>query len=125
MTTVRVAATKLDSGAKGKVWFFLWKEGQSDGFPRFDKGNPIARLAVSAASPTTEFPDVQSGTYAISSFHDEKETGKVETNFIGMPKCALGTSGSPSGFGPPSFEKCTFVVSGSPVQLTIELKKIF
>lgn len=124
MASVRITA-KLE-GTKGKVWFFLWKEGQAQGFPRFDKGSPVASLSVSAASPSATFAAVQPGIYAVSSFHDEKETGKPETNLIGMPKCALGVSNNVTGgFGPPPFEKASFTVASAHVELTIELKKIF
>lgn len=124
MTSVRVSA-KLDGATKGKVWFYLWREGAHADFPRFDKGKPIASASVPIAAPAHEFTGVAPGTYAISSFHDEKETGQIETNFIGMPKCALGVSGTPSSFGPPAFDKCKFTVGSEPAQVAIQLRKIF
>lgn len=59
--------------------------------------------------------DVAPGTYAIKAFHDVDRNGKLDTNFMGIPKEPYGFSNDAMGtFGPPSFDQASFkVVSGT------------
>lgn len=57
------------------------------------------------------FKNIPPGDYAVSVFHDENSNGKIDTNFIGIPKEGFGFSNDAMGaFGPPSFEKAGVVV---------------
>lgn len=52
------------------------------------------------------FEVVPSGTYAVSLIHDANRNGKLDSNFIGIPREGFGFSNDAMGkFGPPSFEK--------------------
>ncbi len=74
---------------------------------------------------TYVFSDLKEGTYAIAAFYDENSNNLLDTNFIGIPKEALGTSGTPKNkFGPPKFKNCKFYLN-SDQAIEIELKKIF
>lgn len=53
------------------------------------------------------------GTFAISIFHDINGDEKLNTNFIGIPKEPYGFSNAKGTFGPPSFEKASFIMPGS------------
>jgi uncharacterized protein (DUF2141 family) len=54
-----------------------------------------------------EFPGVAPGTYAISVFHDQNSNGKLDTNFMGMPREGVGASNNPKGgLGLPKFPRC-------------------
>ena len=60
-------------------------------------------------SSTTTFEDIPSGVYAISVFHDENDNGKMDTNFMGIPKEDYGCSNDASGFmGPPKWKDAKF-----------------
>jgi uncharacterized protein (DUF2141 family) len=39
-----------------------------------------------------EFPGVAPNTYAVSVFHDENSNGKLDTNFMGIPREGVGAS---------------------------------
>lgn len=55
------------------------------------------------------FEDLPAGTYAVSIFHDENDNGKMDTNFIGIPKEDYGCSNGATGFmGPPKWEDAKF-----------------
>lgn len=72
-----------------------------------------------AVKSTTVQPDVKSvtfdevpkGRYAVSVVHDVNENGKLDTNWIGLPKEPFGFSNKSMGtFGPPSFNDTSFNV---------------
>jgi uncharacterized protein (DUF2141 family) len=125
-TTIEVQIANLHNAA-GKVWICLWKEGETEGFPRCDKSKPLAKLSAPAGAPTVVFPGVKPGTYAISMFHDEKETGVPETNMVGLPKSGIGMSNNPAVgvTSPPSFDKARFTVGADVVRHTIEARYLF
>ena len=68
------------------------------------------------------FDSVPSGTFAISVIHDSNKNGRLDTNFMGVPKEGIGFSNDVMGsFGPPAFDKAKFVVSSS-VTMTIRMR---
>lgn len=91
----------------------IFKEG--NGFPR-DHTQAWQRKLVKASNGKVDvqFTGTPQGEYAIAVFHDENNSGKVETNFIGMPKEGVGISNNiihqvPP---PPSFKRALFKVTG-------------
>ena len=67
------------------------------------------------------FEGVPFGTYALKVFHDENDNGKLDTNFVGMPKEAFGFSNDAMGrFGPPDFDAASFEL-GQP-ELLLEIR---
>jgi len=55
------------------------------------------------------FTDIPQGVYAVSIFHDENDNGKMDTNFMGIPKEDYGCSNDASGFmGPPKWKDAKF-----------------
>jgi len=55
------------------------------------------------------FKNVPAGTYAVSYVHDENNNGKMDTNFIGIPKEGYGCSNDAQGFmGPPEWRDAKF-----------------
>lgn len=68
------------------------------------------------------FDKVDPGTYAVSIIHDSNRNGKLDSNFLGVPKEGFGFSNNVMGsFGPPSFEKATFNVN-TTTQVSIRLR---
>lgn len=68
------------------------------------------------------FENVPTGTYAISLFHDENNNGKLDTNFLGIPKEDTGSSNNaPANFGPPEWEDAKFEVKGEKIKQSIKL----
>lgn len=101
LSSIKVTAEGLRN-SDGKVVLCLWRD-DDVGFPRCDRGTAYRKLEVMSGSPSAIFVDVPEGEYAISLFHDEKSTGKIETNFVGLPKSGIGVSGE--FLGPPVFSK--------------------
>jgi uncharacterized protein (DUF2141 family) len=94
----------------------------ADGFPRdHAKATALARAPIANQAGTCDFKDLPPGTYAIASFHDELETGKMETNFLGMPQEVYGFSNDarPSALTPPPFSACKFTYSGGVMNITM------
>ena len=55
------------------------------------------------------FKDLPQGVYAVSIFHDENDNGKMDKNFMGIPKEDYGCSNDASGFmGPPKWKDAKF-----------------
>lgn len=105
---------------KGTILFLLFKD--EEGFPDQEdlairQGSVEAFRAKEMGISVKDLPD---GTYALSVFHDENGNGKLDTNYIGIPKEAFAFSMNPKVFfGPPSFKKARFKLSNS-LNLKIE-----
>ena len=77
---------------------------------------------ASSKQVTVILENVKPGEYAITTFHDENDNDKLDTNFMGMPKELYGFSHDAKGsFGPPSFDKAKVNVNGDK-KLVINLK---
>lgn len=73
------------------------------------KGIKSAKTIVKNKKTFAVFTNIPTGTYAISFFHDENSNGKIDRNFIGIPKEGYGTSNDAKGFmGPPKYEDAKF-----------------
>ncbi len=60
------------------------------------------------------FDNLPAGQYAITVLHDENDNGKLDSNFLGIPKEGVGFSNNASAtFGPPSWEKAKFKLEDS------------
>jgi uncharacterized protein (DUF2141 family) len=69
-----------------------------------------------------EFSGVAPGTYAISVFHDENSNGKLDTNFMGIPREGVGASNGAKGhLGPPKFDAAAFRFAGGQLDLKITI----
>jgi len=104
---------------KGQVLCAIYSS--ADGFPKKgDKAVAHATSSISAGHAVCEFPGLNPGTYAISVFHDENSNGKLDTNFIGIPREGVGASNNAKGhFGPPKFDAAVFHFAGSRLELKI------
>lgn len=81
-----------------------------------------ATSEISGGRATCQFQNVPSGVYAASVFHDENSNGKLDTNFVGIPREGVGASNNAKGhFGPPKFSAAAFQHSGGRTNLTISI----
>ena|SRR5215467_227053 len=106
---------------KGQVFCALYSS--SNGFPK-DGQKAIARAksSISNKKATCEFSGILSGTYAVSVFHDENSNGKLDTNFLGIPREGVGASNNAKGhLGPPKFDAAAFHLLGGTMNLKIEM----
>ncbi len=84
----------------------------------------IASRKVKAAegSLTIVFDNLKPGNYAVSTFHDENENEKLDSNFFGIPKELYGFSNNAKGsFGPPSFANARVTIDHVK-KITIDLR---
>jgi len=106
---------------KGQVQCSLFSSAAD--FPkRADKALARAKSGISKGHASCEFPGVAEGIYAVSVFHDENANGKLDTNFVGIPREGVGASNNAKGhLGPPKFEAAAFRFSGGQLELEITI----
>ncbi len=104
---------------QGKVLCSLYSS--SEGFPKKAE-KAIARISseISDRRAVCQFTGLRPGTYAVSVFHDENSNGKLDTNFMGIPREGVGASNNAKGhFGPPKFDAAAFRFPGGRLDLKI------
>jgi uncharacterized protein (DUF2141 family) len=118
--TLKVIFENLSS-FKGKLHYILFD--QREGFPNEeDKGIKQGTISAMDAKEGLLIDGLQEGTYALSVFHDENSNGKLDTNFLGIPKEDFGFSNNPRiFFGPPSFNGSKFEFKTDQV-MSIKMK---
>jgi uncharacterized protein (DUF2141 family) len=107
--------------SKGQVLCALFSS--ADGFPKNSaKASGRTKANISNGHAICEFPGVPPGTYAVSVFHDENSNGKLDTNFMGIPREGVGASNNAKGhLGPPRFDAAAFRFSGGRLELKIKV----
>jgi len=118
---IRVEVSGL-RGDKGQIVCALFAS--AEGYPKKDeKAVAHAHGAIAEKRASCEFMGIAPGTYAVSVFHDENSNGKLDTNFIGMPKEGVGASNNASGhMGPPKFSAAAFPYAGGALELKITIR---
>jgi uncharacterized protein (DUF2141 family) len=107
---------------KGKVVCSLYSS--ADGFPKeADKAKSHVSASITDKRAVCEFMGIApNATYAISVFHDENSNGKLDTNFMGIPREGVGASNGAKGhFGPPKFDAAAFRFQGGRLDLKITI----
>jgi uncharacterized protein (DUF2141 family) len=115
---VEIAGLRND---KGKVMCALFSSASD--FPKH-AGKAVMRTTVAIADrhAVCEFAGVTPGTYAVSTVHDEDSNGRLDTNFIGIPREGVGASNNAKGhFGPPKFDAASFRYSGGRLDLKVNI----
>jgi uncharacterized protein (DUF2141 family) len=85
-----------------------------------DKAIAQTKSGISQGHAVCVFRGVTAGRYAVSAFHDENSNGKMDTNFMGIPREGVGASNNARGhFGPPKFDAAAFQYSGGTLDLSI------
>ena len=107
---------------KGKYLLYLYNN--KKGFPNdVDKSIKTAKGSILNGISTIVLKDISDGEYAISVIHDENGNGKMDTNFLGMPKEGVGVSNNAKGhFGSPSYEDSKFQLNKKSLILNITIK---
>jgi uncharacterized protein (DUF2141 family) len=118
--SIRVEITGLRND-KGQVVCALFSS--PGDFPKkIDKALAHATSVIANGHAACEFPAVVVGTYAVSVIHDENSNGKLDTNFLGIPREGVGASNNAKGhFVPPKFDAAAFNFSGEHLVLKITI----
>lgn len=113
-----VVVIKNVKEAKGRIAVALFSNEKDFATKAMQGKTTVAK----AGEVQITFENITSGDYAISVMHDANENDELDSNAIGIPKEGFGFSNDAMGmFGPPSFEKAKFNLSGDN-KVTITLK---
>ena len=116
---IKITVTGLRSD-KGKLYLSLYNS--EKGYPK--EPSAAYRLAFSdihGGRSTLLLAGIPQGTYAIACYHDENDNGKLDANFLGIPKEGTGASNDARGsLGPPKFRDAKFQLV-SDTTLTIRI----
>ena len=118
---IKVEVVGLHS-ANGDVKCALFNS--ADGFPADSlKAVKTTTGPIHDGTAECDFDQVPSGEYGIAVYHDENSNGKLDRNFVGMPKEGVGASNDATGtFGPPPFDHARFTYSGGVKAVTIHIR---
>jgi uncharacterized protein (DUF2141 family) len=96
----------------------------ADGYPtKPEKAWRLAAAPVAKGAARVVFAEIPAGTYAVSVYHDENNNGKLDANWLGIPKEGTGASNDAKGrMGPPRFEAARFQLDPPGRTLTIHLR---
>ncbi len=97
-----------------------------DGFPREEtKAFRTAWVQKHHHRAVCDFLDVPAGTYAATILDDSNVNGKMDFNFIGLPKKGYGFSNDAKAtLSPPSFKAASFNYSGDDL-LTVTILAVY
>ena len=102
--------------ATGKIYFLVFDKPENMN----NESKAYHRGIVDPPVTTISLPY---GEYAITSFQDTKNEGKLTTNLLGIPTEPVGESDNPK--GAPKWENTSFSVNQPKQEITIDVKKIF
>jgi len=104
---------------KGRLFVALYNS-EEDFLKNEMKGSIVD---ISNGKASARFDNLEKGIYAISSFYDKNDNGKMDTNFLGIPKEPVALSNNAKGkFGPPKYKDAKFMISTSHTNIKIKFK---
>ncbi len=108
----------------GKCVIMLFKA--EPGFPKEPKkAVQVFPVLIQSKSCELTIPNLDTGTWAVSVFHDSNENGEVDTNFMGIPKEGIGVSKNViPAMRAPRFDECQFQLTEPKMELLIQIKYI-
>jgi len=108
---------ELDKYNNGKLYVAVYSSKES--FLKEAITGTIVKINNGKA--TAVFEHLKFGTYAVSSFYDKNDNGKLDTNFLGIPKEPTAMSNNAKGsFGPPKFKDAKFIFSSKNNSIKIK-----
>ena len=115
---IEVSIKDIES-KEGKIYVALYDN--ENGF--------LSKALVSKSSAINDklecsvtFDALPDGEYAVSVYHDENNNGKLDSNFLGIPKEDYGCSNNAKGFmGPPKWKDAKFELKQDDHKLIITL----
>jgi uncharacterized protein (DUF2141 family) len=87
-----------------------------------DKPTAMGNVQAAAGAVSYTFKDVPPGTYGLSVYQDEDNSGKLRVNVIGVPKEGYGFSNNLSLMRAPTFREAQFTVADQDATVLIHLK---
>lgn len=81
---------------------------QAQGFPDENQALRKTRLTVREGRCAWRVEGLAPGGYALAFYQDLNHAGRLETNWLGIPKVPYGFSGRGAAMGPPDFAQARF-----------------
>ncbi len=107
---------EIDEYNNGKIYVAVYNS--STTFLKEPLTGTIVEVKNGKASAVIE--GLKTGEYAVSSFYDKNGNGKLDTNFLGIPKEPTAMSNNAKGsFGPPKYKNAKFAFNAKK---TIQIK---
>ncbi|MFP8488513.1 DUF2141 domain-containing protein [Gracilimonas sp. Q87] len=108
------------SEVKGEVRIAVFNSEEAYG----DKEEPLHAVVLEVKGDTVVWDEAKLpfGDYAIAVYHDKNVNGKLDSNFLGIPKEAYGFSNNARGkFGPASWKDAHFSIEEKQYSLSIKV----
>jgi len=120
---LRVVATNVKSD-EGKVYVWVYDKKDDWLSDRYRTQKSVEVAGNRARDRITIELLLPAGEYALSVFQDVNDNGKLESNFIGIPREPAGLSNNVRPrFGPPKYKDAVFTVAvGTVTEQKIELR---
>jgi len=116
--TLSIKVNNVES-TKGKVNVAVYDSDEA--FLSFDHVLKSDSVVAHKGSVVLNISDLPAGEYALAVFHDENDNGKLDTNWLGIPKEKVAFSNAKmKTFGPPKYKECAFRIT-SDHQIDINL----
>jgi len=112
--------TIVGTSEKGVVKVLLWK-GESN----FLKGDPYrsASVELKDGKGFAHFDDIEPGEYAVSTFYDKNNNGRMDRNLVGKPTEPYGFSNDArQSFGPAKYKDARIEVGEQGRSITVHLR---
>ncbi|WP_394747724.1 DUF2141 domain-containing protein [Spongiimicrobium salis] len=94
----------------------------SEGFLKFDQVFKGTSASAQKGITNVVIDDLPDGEYALAVFHDKNANDELDTNWLGIPKEAIGFSKAKmKTFGPPRFKECAMKIDAD-AEITIKIK---
>ncbi len=106
---------------KGDVKISLYN--QKDGFlSDSSKALRLLRFKIEKDRCLASITNLPYGTYAIAGYHDENSDGRLNFNFLHVPREGVCASNDAKGhFGPPSFDDAKFLLKSASLSIKMTM----
>ncbi len=111
------------SGLTGKtIYAAVYTTAQAQDFPMRDQNARGGNVIATGDIVEILMQNFADGEYAVAVYEDINGNGKLDTNFLGIPKEPVGTSRDAKGnFGPPKFANAAFKIGDGITPISIQL----
>lgn len=110
---------------KGRAAVLLYRN--AAGFPiKTERAWKKSQVHIHQKEGQARFENLPYGVYAVSALHDENGNGRMDTNWLGMPREGVGASRNARGrFGPPRYQDAAVELSTDTLRLSITVDYLF
>mgnify|MGYP001794652877 FL=1 len=106
---------------RGKIYLAVYN--RKEGFLKVNNAVATKITKVNGSKAVVRFKNLKPGYYAIATYHDKNEDGKMNTNMFGVPTEYYGFSrDARARFSAPSFEDARIYFKGGRMNTIINLK---